>query len=600
MTHVKIIALDLVFMGLRLAVKFHTEDDLVNAEKHYQRALAQGQHEIILFQNYGALLRRLGKIDDARALYEKGLHYFPDNLDILANQANSFLEEQPAFAFSKYLYIFRCRLAGDDKLELKQKSLEACTECLLSMKLFFLAYQLLISSKDYILFGPSLSLSLLRLMHRSEIRDFLIDDDLISFDLLVSEIEGNIGTYSVIDQIKIRFGLARKLVDDFNHEAAINQFNLGQDCVKKNFASLPEDERLKLQKVFNSHNWNLANSLVKTQKFEKGWSLFDFGLLTPAPGPQRWQRALFKPFSNQELPLWKGQSLTNCSILLLEEQGIGDTMQFISLIPRLFNYNCHVGLLVTPRLLKIYQLSFQDDLSAGRLSLYISADVTSKALRSSSFNYQLPIGSICQYLFTHPRQYHPRTPILKSDSQIGLREEYLSQFPSASRVIGISWRGGGKADRIKQKSIPEHLFLDILRDHPDVVFVSLQYGEDGSTISKWMSLNLNTNLIFDKRFNALKNMHSWLGQVNACDAVISVANTTIHGSGGLNIPTSCLLSRYADWRWLNDPKILRSYWYPSVGIARQCVDTGSWNTAVANTRDWIASNCEFPDALQYL
>ena len=63
----------------------------------------------------------------------------------------------------------------------------------------------------------------------------------------------------------------------------------------------------------------------------------------------------------------------------------------------------------------------------------------------------------------------------------------------------------------------------------------------------------------------MKDMKNWLSQVAACDAVLSVANTTIHGAGGLNKPTLCLLSRHSDWRWLNDPSIKRSYWYPSAG-----------------------------------
>ena len=62
-------------------------------------------------------------------------------------------------------------------------------------------------------------------------------------------------------------------------------------------------------------------------------------------------------------------------------------------------------------------------------------------------------------------------------------------------------------------------------------------------------------------------MDDWIAQVAACD-VFLVANTTIHGAGGLNIPTLCLLSLNSDWRCSN-PAVKRSYWYPSVGIARQ-------------------------------
>ena len=41
-------------------------------------------------------------------------------------------------------------------------------------------------------------------------------------------------------------------------------------------------------------------------------------------------------------------------------------------------------------------------------------------------------------------------------------------------------------------------------------------------------------------------MDSWLSQVAAMDAVISIANTTVHGSGGCGTPTLCLVSQQSD------------------------------------------------------
>ena len=88
-------------------------------------------------------------------------------------------------------------------------------------------------------------------------------------------------------------------------------------------------------------------------------------------------------------------------------------------------------------------------------------------------------------------------------------------------------------------------------------------------------------------------MDLWLDQVAACDAVISVANTTIHGAGGLNLPTQCLLGKQSDWRWFTDPDVQRSYWYPSVGILRQ--DTNqSWNQALKHARKWLREDCLMP------
>ena len=130
-------------------------------------------------------------------------------------------------------------------------------------------------------------------------------------------------------------------------------------------------------------------------------------------------------------------------------------------------------------------------------------------------------------------------------------------------IVGISWRGGGREDRIKQKSLSIALFSKLIQGLDDIIFVSLQYGDVSSDIKEFCQLGCD--IIHDKSINPLKDMDGWLSQVAACDAVLSVANTTIHGSGGLNKPTMCL-SQDSDWRWLKDSSVERSYWYPQLAL----------------------------------
>ena len=127
-------------------------------------------------------------------------------------------------------------------------------------------------------------------------------------------------------------------------------------------------------------------------------------------------------------------------------------------------------------------------------------------------------------------------------------------------------------------------------------FVNLQYGDVNVVIKEWQNQGLS--VVNEPSVNPLKNMEEWLNLVASCDAVLSVANTTIHGAGGLNIPTLCLLSLRSDWRWLNDTNVLRSYWYPSVGIARECKQEG-WSTAFMQVRQWIDAGCPMPDGPVY-
>ena len=153
-------------------------------------------------------------------------------------------------------------------------------------------------------------------------------------------------------------------------------------------------------------------------------------------------------------------------------------------------------------------------------------------------------------------------------------------------LIGISWRGGGKASRIPLKSIGLKELKPLLgRD--DCKFVSLQYGDDGPHLERFKKSD-GIDVLHDDGINALKDMDGWLSQVAAMDAVISIANTTIHGAGGLGVPTLCLVSRNSDWRWI-EPSIYKGcYWYPSVKATYQS-DEGGWEPALKDAASWLDS-----------
>ena len=56
--------------------------------------------------------------------------------------------------------------------------------------------------------------------------------------------------------------------------------------------------------------------LLKHGDMKLGWKLYDHGLNTPAEGAQKWQRALFKPFSFQKLNLGEENTLKQNNIVV--------------------------------------------------------------------------------------------------------------------------------------------------------------------------------------------------------------------------------------------------------------------------------------------
>ena len=100
--------------------------------------------------------------------------------------------------------------------------------------------------------------------------------------------------------------------------------------------------------------------LIKKGRFKEGWPLFEHGLQVSAAEPQRWQRSLKKPFTPAEVPFWRGEELKGKRLLLLGEQGIGDSMMFATLIPRLQKEGAQIALFPGDRLISIYRRSLPD------------------------------------------------------------------------------------------------------------------------------------------------------------------------------------------------------------------------------------------------
>jgi tetratricopeptide (TPR) repeat protein len=570
-------------MGLPTALRAHQQENYDLAAKHYQRALQQGDHQPILFQNYGSLLRNHGKDDLATKVYEQGLRLYPKDQSIRQNFANLLSKTSPWRALELHL----SNLRDNWNSNLRSSHFLAVVSLLESQGCNLWAYQICKLSFQYIDPKPSLLVVFYRLATCQ-------DNNILSSQQrnnLSKMIEHHLEDSSLLSQAEYFFTLSWVHVKRRECEKALLLIDKARNILLKSYLKCVDD-RQQAQNLNSQYSWNMACMLLSFQNFEEGWQYFDYGLRAKANGSQKWQRALPKPFTFDQLTLWRGQPLIGQKILLLEEQAIGDVMQFLTLLPGLLAEAQHVGLLLNNRLIPLYNRSFSSYIKSNRLTIYSFDDVLHDHLRSSGYNFQSPIGSICQYRFTDIHQYGCYSPVLSPSKSLvqNFREKYLSFPGNAELLVGISWRGGGTGDRIKEKSLDIKMFAQML-NIPGVRFISLQYGESEPVVESWRKSGLDVH--YDSTVNSLKDMDTWLAQVASCDGVISVANTTIHGSGGLDIPTLCLLSLHSDWRWLRDQSVSRSYWYPSVGIARETEDRG-WLDAIANVRSWILSGLPYP------
>ena len=582
---------------LQQAVNAHAEGEIELAKKLYQKCLSAKIEDPVLYQNYGALLKQGNDLKRSEQVLNIGHQKYPNKVSILVNRANLYIKANKlSFAFDDFLHCLRLienkvdkkghnesvdvwiktiRLARE--LDLEEWSVELCRTALSwHPESSPIRIEAIITLQNIYCKNDKASDQLYGQRRRQLSLELEKAPVEVKLEALLTQLSLNILKTDGTDLEKIYYEVreaAKKLSTSKSKE--------GKDFIKNYHVSC----------------WNLGCLLIKNQNFKLGWALYDHGLQTPATGQQKWQRAMQKNFSHKTINLWRGESLKGKNLLVIEEQAIGDVMMFLTLIPKLTVEAKKITLLLGERLQTLYKRSFQEYIDSGKIEILRLSQKIDK--NDFEFNYQIPLGSICQYRFHHPSDFGHKKPLIipnRSESET-MRKSYLKTNPQAKKIIGISWSGGGRKDRVNIKSVNSKIFVKHLSQFKDVVFVSLQYGNVAPIVERWKKEGLN--VLNDTSVDSLKDMDRWVSQVNACDAVISVANTTIHGAGGLGKPTLCLLSQKSDWRWLSTDKVERSYWYNSVGITRQDINE-NWEKAMKETVNWIVQGCIPYDGPQWI
>ena len=385
-------------MGLPAAIKAHANGDVSEAATHYKRAYEQKDFRPVLFQNYGAILREQGDLDNARKLYKHGLRLFPDHRGIRLNYANLVRPSNPVLSFTIHLSLLQEKILTNTK-DVIASDILPVAEILESLQLYHWSYQIgrwaLVSIEHH----PALLLLIFKLLSNSQV-------DLVTSaekNYIQSLLEARVSSLPDLQQAEFYYALLALQLRRQEFDACLGTLSKARQLLSSKSIQSTDDLQ-KASKLNNVNSWNVACTLLTHQYFEEGWKLFEFGLRATAHGPQKWQRALPKPFTSDQCPVWRGEPLVAKSLLLLEEQAIGDVMQFLTLLPNLLDEAEKIYLLLSNRLVPVYRRSFSDDINNREFVMLLLMISLWKNL-SEFFDFQSPIGSVCQYRFTDIRQY---------------------------------------------------------------------------------------------------------------------------------------------------------------------------------------------------
>ena len=295
--------------------------------------------------------------------------------------------------------------------------------------------------------------------------------------------------------------------------------------------------------VSQNTNYSIGILTLKLGRFRDGWRYYEY----------RWKVSQFKeviwPFPDK--PVWKGER--GKRVVLWKEQGIGDQILFLGLVPEVKGMCSSLSVYVDPRLESLCRRAMPE----------INFIPSETALKRVKCEYHLPLGSVPGLIRNDISDFDRSVKgYLKADPQRvqSIKDELKL---SGKTVIGISWRSFNT--RYKNKSIQlsnlGRIFADL-----DVVLVNLQYGDVEDEIKEFKK-ETGIEVLQCTSVDNREDLDGLAALIEACDLVVSTSNVTVHMAGALGKETCVLLHHVSIYYWLLERK--DSVWYPSLTLYRQ-------------------------------
>ncbi len=295
---------------------------------------------------------------------------------------------------------------------------------------------------------------------------------------------------------------------------------------------------------FAEAHLNLGMALLLTGRFPEGWQHYEWRLTQRGPRWERYRR-----------PLWDGANPSGLRILLVAEQGLGDTLQFVRYVPWLANLGALVYLECPWRLTPLLR-------SLPGLARLIPAGTV-----LPDYDVFLPLMSLPGRLGTGLDNIPADVPYLSVPQHLVARwQAWLDREASGLRV-GLCWASNASAKSARLRSLSLAQLLDVL-GVDGITFFSLQRGPQAAEIS-----GLPPGMrVVDLEAHASGILDTAAGIMNL-DLVISVDTMVAHLAGAMARPVWTLLPFAADFRWMLGRE--DSPWYPTMRLFRQPAP-GDW------------------------
>ena len=289
-------------------------------------------------------------------------------------------------------------------------------------------------------------------------------------------------------------------------------------------------------------NCNLGRLLLLRGDYAAGWPLYEWRSQLPsAPRIHRFAA-----------PAWDGRAdLRGRTLFVHVDQGLGDTLQFARYLPLAARRGAEVV------------LAAHDGLRRLLSTLDPAIRILGESAAPASVDLHCPISSLPHAFGTRLGTIPAAVPYLSADAERVAQWRRL--LGPEGFKIGVCWQGAairngaGRAFALRA--------LAPLAAMPHVRLVSLQRGAGLEQLDCLPGIRVES---LPEHFDAGPDAFLDTAAVmQSLDLVITCDTSVAHLAGALGRPTWVMLKRVPDWRWMLNRS--DSAWYPTLRLFRQSV-----------------------------
>ena len=274
---------------------------------------------------------------------------------------------------------------------------------------------------------------------------------------------------------------------------------------------------------------NLGMCLLLTGNYSEGWTEYEWRLKLPT---QIYEMKMTKP-------KWTGQDISNKRLLVIAEQSLGETFQYIRFAKQLAMEGAKVIVMSQPEAIQILK-------EQKWITDVIDYEDTTEY---DFYTYLISIPKILEWSPDMDTQKFPYVTVTNNSNEV----------IGAGKNIGVMMKADSSLSNYKQISIPE--------DQSKLIFEKTDYNIiDLSTFDNIVELS-----------EVIKDL----------DLVISIESDVVHLAGSLNIPTWVLLPVVPKHTWDLSYKDTTP-WYPSVRLFRQ-ESRDDWTGVIKEVKEMFKS-----------